>query len=70
MNRVIAAVISFAAMSAVAQEPPVAVNVDGLPSHVRARILEKAKQGRTALIQYLNRTQTVHQLRPQFVIAQ
>lgn len=68
MKRVLAAAACCFALGAVAQEPPVAVNVDGLPSHVRARILEKAKLGRTALIQYLNRTYTVHQLRPQFVI--
>jgi hypothetical protein len=34
----------------------------------RARIVEKAAQGPTALIHYLHRTQTVHQLRAEFVI--
>jgi hypothetical protein len=49
-------------------EPPVEVNVDGLPTHVRERVLAKAQQGRTALIQYLHRTYTVHGLRPEYVI--
>ena len=59
-----------AAADALAQrrEPPVEVNVQGLPTHVRDRILAKAQEGRTALIQYLHRTYTVHGLRPEFVI--
>ena len=49
-------------------EPPVAVKTDGMPSHLRERILEKAAQGQTALIQYINRTKTVHQLRVEDVV--
>ena len=66
----LAAATIFAAGAANAQtvEPPVAVNVDGLPPHVRERILTEAQKGPTALIRYLERTQTVHQLRPQNVI--
>jgi hypothetical protein len=66
------AIALFGCFAAAAQEPeaPVRVNVEGLPSHVRERILEKAAQGATALIRYLHRTEAVHQLRPQFVIRQ
>ena len=66
------AIALFGCFAAAAQEPeaPVRVNVEGLPAHVRERILEKAGQGATALIRYLHRTEAVHQLRPQFVIRQ
>lgn len=66
------AIALFACFAAAAQEPeaPVRVNVEGLPTHVRERILEKAAEGATALIRYLHRTEAVHQLRPQFVIRQ
>ncbi|HYC35069.1 MAG TPA: hypothetical protein VEC19_01505 [Usitatibacter sp.] len=66
----IVAVALAAAGDAFAQrpEPPVEVNVEGLPTHVRARLLAKAQEGRTALIQYLHRSYTVHGLRPEFVI--
>ena len=67
----IAAVALFAAGDVLAQrrlEPPVEVNVDGLPAHVRERVLAKAQQGRTALIQFLHRSYTVHGLRPDMVI--
>jgi len=66
------AIALFGCFAAAAQEPeaPVRVNVEGLPAHVRERILEKAEQGATALIRYLHRTEAVHQLRPQFVIRQ
>jgi len=66
------AVALFGCFAAAAEEPeaPVRVNVEGLPSHVRERILDKAQQGATALIHYLHRTEAVHQLRPQFVIRQ
>ena len=57
-----------AAAAAQESQAPVQVNVDGLPTHVRNRIIEKAQHGQTAVIQYLQRTQTVHQLRPESVI--
>ena len=64
--------IAFAAFAADAlaqsAEPPAAVNVEGLPTHVRVRILEKAQQGETAVIRYLHRTYTVHGLRPENVL--
>jgi hypothetical protein len=49
-------------VSAQVIEPPVAVKTDGLPSHVRKRLEEKAKKGRTAVIQYINRTRNTHNL--------
>ena len=67
----IAAAALVAAGDVLAQrrpEPPVEVNVDGLPTHVRERVLAKAQQGRTALIQFLHRSYTVHGLRPDTVI--
>ena len=61
--------LAFAAAAAAQEtQAPVQVNVDGLPTHVRNRILEKAQHGQTAVIQYLHRTQTVHQLRPENVL--
>ena len=57
-----------AAAAAQESQAPVQVNVDGLPTHVRNRIIEKAQHGQTAVIQYLQRTQTVHQLRAESVI--
>ena len=75
ITRLTRIVLTAAALAAAADvlaqrrpEPPVEVNVDGLPTHVRERVLAKAQQGRTALIQYLHRTYTVHGLRPEYVI--
>jgi hypothetical protein len=68
--QLVAAALFAVAGIAVAQEPeaPVAVNVEGLPRQVRERIEEKAKQGETALIRYLQRTRHIHNLRPEQVI--
>jgi hypothetical protein len=49
-------------------EKPVAVNVEGMPAHLSARLQEKAKQGPTAVIQYINRTRHIHNLRADAVI--
>jgi len=63
------ACLAFAAAAAAQEAPaPVQVNVDGLPAHLRNRILEKARHGRIAVIQYLQRTQTVHQLRTESIV--
>lgn len=43
-------------------EPPVAVHTDGLPSHIRKRLEEKARHGRTAVLQYINRTRNTYNL--------
>ena len=51
-------------------ERPVAVKTEGMPAHVRSRVEDRAQQGQTAVIQYLNRTRSVHQLRPEDVIKQ
>ena len=72
LTRILLAAAALAAagdaMSQGRPEPPVEVNVDGLPTHLRERVLAKAKEGRTALIQYLHRSYTVHGLRPYMVI--
>jgi urease gamma subunit len=49
-------------------EKPVAVNTDGMPAQLRARVEEKAKEGPTAVIQYINRTRHIHNLRADQVI--
>ena len=65
-HHLVAASLFAIAGVAVAQQPeaPVAVNVEGLPQDIRARIEEKAKEGPTALIRYLQRTRHIHHLRP------
>jgi len=69
-HHLVAASLFAIAGVAVAQQPeaPVAVNVEGLPQDIRARIEEKAKEGPTALIRYLQRTRHIHHLRPEDVI--
>ena len=64
------AALSVAATSALAQEAesPVAVNTEGLPDHVRARIEEKAQHGITELRRYLDSTKHIHGLRTEFVV--
>ena len=49
-------------------EPPVALNLEGVPSPARERLQEKAKEGATAVIRYVNRTRHLHQLRAEEVI--
>ncbi|HET9578257.1 MAG TPA: hypothetical protein VFP44_10550 [Usitatibacter sp.] len=64
------ATAALAAATAFAEspEPPAAVNVEGLPTHVRLRILEKAQEGQTSVIRYLHRTYAVHRLRAEQVL--
>jgi len=64
----VAALLAAAGAAAQGAEPPVAVKTDGLPSHVRERIEAKAKQGLTPLIQYLNASRPVHQLRAEDIV--
>jgi hypothetical protein len=69
--RFVLAIATFVvAASATAQEAerPVNVTTDGLPDHLRARIEEKAKQGPTALIRYVNGTRHIHNLRVEFIV--
>jgi hypothetical protein len=58
------------APSAFAQEAekPVAVNTVGLPDHLKARIEEKAQEGPTALIRYINNTRHIHNLRVEMIV--
>jgi hypothetical protein len=50
--------------AAIAQEnePPVAVNTDGMALHVAAKVKEKAAQGATALRRYVYITRSQHNL--------
>jgi len=66
------AALSLAATSAVAQEAefPVAVNTEGLPDHVRARIEDKAQNGITELRRYLDSTKHIRVLRVELVVKQ
>jgi len=70
MNCLRIAALSVAATSAVAQEAetPVAVNIEGMPDHLRARIEEKAQQGVTELRRYLDSTKHIHGLRVELVV--
>ncbi|HSW82274.1 MAG TPA: hypothetical protein VLH12_02295 [Usitatibacter sp.] len=49
-------------------EPPVKVNTDGLAPYVREHIEAKALEGRTSVIQYINRTRMIHHLRAEQVL--
>lgn len=50
--------------SALAQEnePPLAVNTDGMAPHVAAKVKQKAAEGATALRRYIWITRSQHQL--------
>ena len=50
-------------------EGAVAVNTAGLPKPVRDRLEEAAKRGTQAVIQYVNRTRMIHQLRADEVLS-
>ena len=67
---ILAAALIAVASSAAAQEgeKPVSVKTDGLPDHVRVRIEEKAQQGPTALIRYVNSTRHIHNLRVEMIV--
>jgi hypothetical protein len=64
-----AALVLAGSVAAQEAEKPVAVKVDGLPSQIRTQIQDKARQGPTPLIQYLNRTRMMgYQLRVEDVV--
>lgn len=69
-NALAAAALFAIAGVALAEEPeaPVAVNVEGLPRELRVRIEEKAKEGPSAVIRYLQRTYHLHHLRAEDII--
>jgi hypothetical protein len=49
-------------------EPPVKVNADGLAPYVREHLEASALEGRTSVIQYINRTRMIHNLRVEQVL--
>ena len=62
-------VLGLAGIAAAAEvEPPVPVNLEGVPAHLRPRIEAKASEGITALRQYLERTQNMHGIRLEHVV--
>lgn len=65
----LAALLATAAGTTFAAEPPVAVDVRGLPIYLQEKIREEAAKGVVPLRQYLDRTYPVHQLRVDAVIA-
>ena len=68
--RIVAAAAVMAAGSAVAGEQPVRVSTDGLPTHMKQRVEAAARQGPTALRQYLQRTRMIgYNLRLEEVVA-
>ena len=50
-------------------EQPVAVNTANLPTHLRERLEEAAQRGQPAVIQFVNRTRMIYQLRAEDVLA-
>jgi hypothetical protein len=54
--------VSFAGAAFAQHEPPVAVKTGGMPTHVAAKVKEKAAEGTTALRRYVNSTRMVNQL--------
>ena len=64
----VAALFAAAGVAAQDAQPPVAVKLDGLPTHVRERIKAKANEGLIPLIQYLNTSRPVHQLRAEDIV--
>ena len=57
-----AAALFAGAAFAQENEPPVAVNTDGMALHVAAKVKEKAAQGATALRRYIYITRAQHGL--------
>lgn len=49
-------------------EPPVSVNVQGLPTHVANQIRQHAAKGHTELRRYLERTRMIHLLRIEYIV--
>jgi hypothetical protein len=54
--------VAFAGESYAAREAAVSVKTDGLPTHVAARVQEKAAEGMTALRRYVWITRGMHAL--------
>jgi hypothetical protein len=69
-TRLILATAAFAAFSAAAEhaEKPVAVNTQGMPDHLKARIEKEAQQGPTALRRYLDSTRHIHNIRMESIV--
>jgi hypothetical protein len=69
-KHLLAAATLVFATSALAQdaEKPVNVITDGLSPQLKARIQEKAQQGPTALIRYVNGTRHIHNLRVEMIV--
>ena len=63
------AVTLAAATSAIAADPPVAVDTRGLPQYVAKQVRAEAAKGVVPLRQYLDRTYPLHQLRVDMVLA-
>lgn len=52
-----------------AEERPVRIKTDGMPSYLRERLQAKAQEGPTALIQYVNRTRMMgYQIRVEDIV--
>lgn len=68
--RTLVAAAALAAGSAYANEQPVRVRTDGLPTHMKQQVQAAAQQGPTALRQYLQRTRMIgYNLRIEEVVA-
>ena len=51
------------------EEAPIAVYTEGLPEPLRLRLEEKAREGPTALIRYLQRTRHIYNLRFEEIVS-
>ena len=65
----LAVLLLVAAGSSLAADPPVAVDVRGMPVYLADKIRQEAAKGIVPLRQYLDRSYPVHKLRVDMVIA-
>ena len=65
----LAVVLLVAAGCALAADPPVAVDVRGMPVYLAEKIRQEAAKGIVPLRQYLDRSYPVHKLRVDMVVA-
>ena len=70
LTRTLVAAAALAAGTTFANEQPVRVKTDGLPTHMKLQVQAAAQQGPTALRQYLQRTRMLgYNLRVEEVVA-
>jgi hypothetical protein len=64
-----ASIIVAGSVAAQQPEAPVRITTEGLPTHMRDRLEQKAQEGPTALIRYVNRTRMMgYQIRVEDIV--